>query len=66
MLGGAVAVSAVGTLILRRRSRPVLEQSFDLPTKTVFVVAMLAGMAIHDRVFASVAGGAGLPAGRQS
>jgi hypothetical protein len=104
VLGGAVAVSAVGTLILRRRSRPVLDQSFDLPTKTridptlvvgsaifgigwglagfcpdpaipslvlgllptaAFVVAMLAGMALHDRAFASVAGGAGFPAGRQ-
>ena len=98
VLGGAVAVSAVGTLILRRRSTPVLDQSFDPPTKTridpplvvgsasfgigwglagfcpgpaiaslvlgllptaVFVVAMLAGMAIHDRAFAGVAGGAG-------
>ncbi|WP_342236953.1 YeeE/YedE family protein [Inquilinus sp. OTU3971] len=104
VLAGAVAVSAVGTLIMRRRSRPVLDQSFHLPKKTridpplvvgsaifgigwglagfcpgpaiaslavgllptaVFVIAMLAGMAIHDRAFTRMVGGAGSPAGRQ-
>jgi len=104
VLGGAVAVSAVGTLIMRRRSRPVLDQSFHLPTKTridpplvmgsgifgigwglagfcpgpaiaslvvgqlptaMFVVAMLAGMAVHDRAFTPMAARAGSPAGRQ-
>ena len=104
VLGGAVAVSATGTLMMRGRSRPVLDQRFHLPTKTridlplvvgsgifgigwglagfcpgpaiaslvlgllptaVFVVAMLAGMAIHDRAFAGMVGGAGSLAGRQ-
>lgn len=88
VLGGAVAVSALGVLVSRRMTRPALAQRFDLPTRTridrplilgaalfgvgwglsgfcpgpalaslslglpgslVFVLAMLGGMALHDR-----------------
>lgn len=89
VLGGAVAVSALGVLMTRRMQRPLLDDAFHLPANRVidrrliigsaifgvgwglvglcpgpalaslslglpatalFVVAMLAGMVLHDRL----------------
>ncbi|CAN7326527.1 MULTISPECIES: YeeE/YedE family protein [Ensifer] len=89
VLGGAVAVSALGVLLTRRMRRPLLDDAFHLPSNRVidrrliigsaifgvgwglvglcpgpalaslslglpatalFVVAMLAGMVLHDRL----------------
>lgn len=46
VLGGAVAVSAIGTAIMRRRPRPVLDRGFHLPTKTRIDRPLVVGSAI--------------------
>ncbi|MBO9099809.1 MULTISPECIES: YeeE/YedE family protein [unclassified Rhizobium] len=94
VLGGAVLVAFIGVRIMKRMKRPVLDDSFRLPSSTaidspliagaalfgigwglggfcpgpamasltvgfsgsfVFVIAMLVGMALHDRVWSKPA-----------
>lgn len=46
VLGGAVAVSAVGYQIARRQQHPAFADRFDIPTGTRIDVPLLAGAAI--------------------
>ena len=46
VLGGAVAVSAVGVAISRHTTRPVLAERFDLPTKTRIDRPLIMGAAL--------------------
>lgn len=46
VLGGAVTVSAIGTVVAARRHRPMLAGSFDTPTATRIDRPLLIGAAI--------------------
>jgi uncharacterized protein len=46
VMGGALLVSGPGFLLALRRRRPVLESSFDLPTKTRVDGRLLSGAAV--------------------
>lgn len=46
VMGGALAVFAPAYLLSRRRSKPVVGDKFDLPTKTEITWQLLAGAAI--------------------
>jgi len=45
VLGGAVSVSALGVLLMRRRARPLLAPAFALPTNTRIDLRLVAGAA---------------------
>ncbi|CAO4147894.1 hypothetical protein LPLAFNJD_LOCUS2560 [Methylorubrum aminovorans] len=46
VMAGAVAVSAVGYRVARRRGRPVLASRFDLPTRRNIDLRLIAGAAV--------------------
>ena len=46
VMGGAVAVSAVGTLIARRRGLPVLARRLEIPTRRDLDLRLIGGAAL--------------------
>ncbi len=46
VMAGAVAVSALGTLVARRRGRPLLAPRLDIPTRRDLDLPLVAGAAI--------------------
>jgi uncharacterized membrane protein YedE/YeeE len=46
VLGGAVAVAMIGTALMRRMVRPILDTAFHLPTATTIDARLVLGSAI--------------------
>ena len=46
VMGGALIVALPATLVARRRSRPVLAERFDMPTRRAIDVPLIAGSAL--------------------